>query len=47
MSNPLRRSPEGFEVSGRTNKDVTLAHTAPLNEHGFDVRLWPEGSGQA
>jgi hypothetical protein len=34
MSNPPR-SPEGFEVSGRTSKDVTLAHAALLNEHGF------------
>lgn len=45
MSNPPRRSPEGFEVSGRTNKDVTLAHTAVLNEDRFDVEaVGPEGS---
>lgn len=45
MSNPPRRSPEGFEVSGRTNKDVTLAHAALLNEDGFDVEaVGPEGS---
>lgn len=37
MSNPPRRSPEGFEVSGRANKDVTLALAVLLNEHGFDV----------
>lgn len=46
MSNPPRRSPEGFEVSGRTNKDVTLAHAALLNEDGFDVEaVGLEGSG--
>ena len=43
MSNPPRRSPEGFEVSGCTNKDVTLAHTELLNEDGFDVEAVARG----
>lgn len=40
MSNTLRRSLEGFEVSGRINKDVTLAHTAFLNEDGLMWKPW-------
>lgn len=47
MSNPPRRPPEGFEVSRLTNKDVTLAHTALLNEDRFDVGAVARRGGQA
>lgn len=41
MSNPPRSFPEGFQVSGKTNKDVTLAHVVLLNEDGLMWKLWP------
>lgn len=38
MLNPPRKSPEGFEVLGCVNKDVTMADTGLLNEdRRFDV----------
>lgn len=40
MLNPPRKSPEGFELLGRVNKDVTIAHAALLNEYRrFDVGI--------
>lgn len=38
MLNPPRKSPEGFEVLGCVNKDVTMVDTGLLNEdRRFDV----------